>query len=71
MRLLMKVGDLVIVVEEFPDWDWLRYNTGQVGIIKNIRRGFDKSLVLDVYFFNTMRVEPIPSYYIETLEEHL
>lgn len=71
MRLLMKVGALVIVIENFPDWDWLRYKTGQVGIIKNIRRGFDRSLMLDVYFFETMRVEPIPSYYVEILEEHL
>ena len=30
-------GDLVVVIEPMPNWSWLKYHTGDLGIVLDIR----------------------------------
>lgn len=65
----MKVGDLVIVAMEFPDWHWLEYETGEVGIVMKVsdhNYGFD---ILDIFFFGSEETVPMPSYFVEKITE--
>ena len=39
----MKKGDLIIVVESLPDWYWLTYTTGHVGMITKKRTNISMS----------------------------
>jgi len=65
----MKVGDLIIVVESLPDWHWLTYTTGHIGIFMRIR---DTTLdatdpVCEIFFIHNEEIHPVPSSFIRTL----
>ena len=45
----MEAGDLVIVVESLPDWYWLTYTTGHIGIIRKTRVNVNTSIDLKTY----------------------
>jgi len=65
----MKNSDLIIVTGSFPDWDWVEYTTGSIGIIINIRpRGIHYAIV-EVYFFHSQKLRAIPSTCIMLLKD--
>lgn len=65
----MKEGDLVIVVEPLPDWNWLDYSLGSIGIIIRDRSIGRSSIdaILEVYFFETQVKVPVPKQFLSTL----
>lgn len=65
----MAPGDLVIVTKELPDWHWLDYTTGHIGIITSIRHSTKTSQILGVFILNTQKVCVIPSYFVKLLGE--
>jgi hypothetical protein len=65
----MKEGDLIIVTEPFPDWEWVEYTTGSIGIIINKRAEGYHYTVIDVYFFHSQKLRAIPSTYVKVLKD--
>ena len=67
----MKEGDLVIVVESLPDWYWLTYMTGHVGIITKKRRNVINSTfpICEVFFIHSEEIHPVPENFIRLLSE--
>ena len=63
MRELNK-GDLVIVIEPMPNWSWLNYHTGDLGIIMGLRDYKYNFRVVEVYFFNSGIVEKVPDHFL-------
>jgi len=58
----MEIGDLVEVVFRLPNWEWLRYKTGDIGIVVDIR---DYGALYDyrifrVFIISEQRIESIP-----------
>ncbi len=64
-----KKGDLILVTEEFPDWDWLDYTTNDIGIVMRVRDYNYGFLILDVYFFRNEIQVPVPDYFTELLSD--
>ena len=64
----MKEGDLVIVVESLPDWYWLTYTTGHIGIITKKRTNVIDTTV-EVFFFHNEEIHPVPENFIRLLSE--
>ena len=57
-------GDLVIVVEPMPNWSWLNYHTGDIGIVvklENYQYGFR---IVCVYFFESSEIEKVPDHFL-------
>lgn len=67
----MKVGDLIIIVEKLPDWYWLTYTTGHIGIIVTARLNvLDSSdMLYDVFFFHSQKKHPVPLSFMRLLSE--
>jgi len=67
----MKAGDLIIVIESLPDWYWLTYTTGHVGIILKKRTNVVNATnpICEVFFFHSEEVHPVPEHFIRTLGE--
>lgn len=67
----MEAGDLVIVVESLPDWYWLTYTTGHIGIIRKTRVNVVDSIdpICEVFFFHSEEVHPVPEHFIRLLSE--
>jgi len=65
----MKNGDLIIVTEPFPDWDWVEYTTGSIGIIIKIRPEGTDYAIIEVYFFHSQKLRAIPSTYVRLLKD--
>lgn len=65
----MKPGDLVIVVESLPDWHWLTYTTGHIGIFMKVRGNpiGARDPVCEVFFIHTEEIHPVPSSFLRTL----
>ena len=63
----MEIGDLVIVTMEFPDWDWLPYTTGDVGVGLGIQKFSQTHIVLRIFFITRQMESKIPEYYVEKL----
>jgi len=62
----VEIGDLVEVIQDLPDWDWLSFKTGDIGIIVDIR---DYGSLYDyrifrVFIVSRQRIESIPETYL-------
>jgi hypothetical protein len=65
----MEKGDLIIVTFEWPpDWDWLDYRTGDIGIVTSVMKGLGYP-VLQIYFFHNGIRRPVPKEYVKALKE--
>ena len=62
-------GDLVIVVEPFPRWEWMNYTTGDIGIIIEMRDYQYGFRVARVFFLKTSSVESVPDHFILRVED--
>ena len=61
--IMIEVGDLVVVIYPYMDWDWQRYKIGDIGIVMDIR-DYSNYVVAKVKLFRTNMVESIPVDYI-------
>ncbi len=57
-------GDLVIVIEPMPNWSWLNYHTGDLGIIVRLRNYKYNFRVVEVYFFKSGNIEKVPDHFL-------
>ena len=64
--IMIEVGDLVVVIYPYMDWDWQRYKIGDIGIVMDIR-DYSNYTVTKVKLFRTSMVESIPLDYIALL----
>ena len=64
-------GDLIIVVESLPDWYWLTWTTGHVGIVVKKRRNVINPInpIVEVFFFHNEEIHPVPEHFIRLLSE--
>lgn len=67
----MEAGDIIIVVESLPDWYWLTYTTGHIGIIIKKRKNvIDTNYpICEVFFFHNEEIHPVPEHFIRLLSE--
>ena len=63
---MIEVGDLVVVIYPYMDWDWQRYKIGDIGIVMSIK-DFSNYTVVKVKLFRTSMVESIPLDYVALL----
>jgi len=63
---MIEVGDLVVVIYPYMDWDWQRYKIGDIGILMEIRE-YSSYTVAKVRLFRTGIIESIPLDYIALL----
>lgn len=65
----MEVGDLIIVTQYWPpDWNWLDYTTGDLGIIVKVKPGYYENLLV-IFFFHNETERPVPEKYVKALKE--
>jgi hypothetical protein len=62
-------GDLIIVTEEFPDWEWRDWHTGDIGIVMKVRKLTPDFIALNVLFLKNNVMAVIPIDYVSLLEE--
>ena len=65
---MIEIGDLVVVVYPYMDWDWQRYKIGDLGIVMEIKE-YPNYTVAKVKLFRTRMLESIPIDYIVLLGE--
>ena len=65
---MIEVGDLVVVVYPYMDWEWQRYKIGDLGIVMQIKE-YPNYTVAKVKLFRTRMLESIPIDYIVLLGE--
>lgn len=65
---MIEIGDLVVVIYPYMDWDWQRYKIGDIGIVMDIRH-YSNYTVAKVKLFRTSVIESIPLDYIALLGE--
>jgi hypothetical protein len=67
----MVEGDLVIIIESFPDWHWLTYTTNDIGIIVKTRgrMATHSYPVCEVFFFHNKETHPVPLRFVRLLSE--
>ena len=63
---MIEVGDLVVVIYPYMDWDWQRYKIGDIGIGMDIR-DYSNYTVAKVKLCRTSMLESIPLDYIALL----
>ena len=63
---MIEVGDLVVVIYPYMDWDWQRYKIGDIGILMEIR-DYSSYTVAKVRLFRTDIIESIPLDYLALL----
>ncbi len=61
-------GDLVVVVEPMPNWSWLNYHTGDLGIVLDIRDYKYGFKVTKIYFFRTDAFEKVPDHFLSRID---
>ena len=66
--VMIKIGDLVVVVYPYMDWEWQRYKIGDLGIVMQIKE-YPNYTVAKVKLFRTRMLESIPIDYIVLLGE--
>ena len=65
----MEIGDLVEVTFELPNWHWLSFKTGDIGVVLEIRDYgalYDYRIV-KVLLTKEQRIESIPEPYLSLL----
>ena len=60
---VIEIGDLVLVVYPFMEWEWQRYKIGDLGIVLKISH-YSSYSVVRAKLFRTGKVEPIPTDYV-------
>lgn len=65
----MEVGDLIVIIEDLPNWDWLDYRTGDIGIVMKIRPEYLNFTIVEVRLIRTGEKHPIPKHFIKKLKE--
>jgi hypothetical protein len=65
----MEKGDLVIVMENFPDWDWLEYTTGDIGIVVNGVKNEYTYWLVQVFFPRTNATRSVAVYHLKKLQD--
>ena len=65
---MIEIGDLVVVVYPYMDWEWQRYKIGDLGIVMEIKE-YPNYTVAKVKLFRTRMLESIPIDYIVLLGE--
>lgn len=65
----MEAGDLIIIIENLPSWDWLDYRTGDIGIVLKIRPEYLNFTIVEVKIIRTGETHPIPQHFIKKLKE--
>ena len=68
MKELCK-GDLVVVIEPMPNWSWLKYHTGDLGFVLDIKDYEYGFRVTTVYFFRTGAFEKVPDHFLARIED--
>ena len=63
---LIEIGDLVVVIYPYMDWEWQRYKIGDLGVVIEIKE-FPSYSVARVKLFRTGILETIPLDYIALL----
>lgn len=63
---MIEVGDLIVVLYPYMDWEWQRYKIGDIGIVMEIK-DFSSYTVAKVRLFRTDKIESIPLDYIALL----
>tara|TARA_A100001515_G_C4583436_1_gene213703 strand:+ start:1870 stop:2085 length:216 start_codon:yes stop_codon:yes gene_type:complete len=61
-------GDLVIVIEPLPNWSWLKYHTGDLGFVLDLRDYEYGFRVTTVYFFRTGEFEKVPDHFLSRID---
>jgi len=64
----IEVGDLVVVVYPFMDWEWQRYKIGDIGIVLKII-GYDGYTIAKIKLFRTEKIESVPLEYVALVRE--
>ena len=65
---MIEIGDLVVVIYPYMDWEWQRYKIGDLGIVMEIK-DYPNYTVAKVKLFRTRMLESIPIDYIALLGE--
>ena len=65
---MIEIGDLVVVVYPYMDWEWQRHKIGDLGIVIQIKE-YPNYTVAKVKLFRTRMLESIPIDYIVLLGE--
>ena len=65
---MIEIGDLVVVIYPYMDWEWQRYKIGDLGIVMQIKE-YPNYTVAKVKLFRTRMLESIPIDYIALLGE--
>ena len=65
---MIEIGDLVVVIYPYMDWEWQRYKIGDIGIVMQIK-DYPNYTVAKVKLFRTRMLESIPIDYIALLGE--
>ena len=65
-NIMIEIGDLVVVIYPYMDWDWQRYKIGDIGIVMDIK-DYSNYTVVRVKLFRTNMVESIPLDYVAHL----
>lgn len=66
----MEKGDLVVIIEELPNWNWLSYRTGDMGVLMEIRDygPLYEFKIFRVFLLKTERIESIPEHFLASVE---
>ena len=67
----MMRGDLVVIVESLPDWSWLTYTTGHIGIVRKIRGNIidSRDPIYEIFFLHSSQTYPVPKSFMRLLSE--
>jgi len=67
----VKVGDLIIIVESLPDWSWLIYTTGHIGLVTKVRTGTvdARDPIYEIFFFHNNQTHPVLRSFMKLLSE--
>ena len=62
----MEKGDLVIITEELPNWDWLSYRMGDMGILMETRDygPLYEYRICKIFLLRTEKIESIPENFL-------
>jgi hypothetical protein len=63
-----KVGDLIIITNTIPNWDWLPFREGDLGLVVYAEDHDFSFRMYEVHFFRTGEVETLPEYFMMVLE---
>mgnify|MGYP003635655377 CR=1 FL=1 len=63
----MEVGDLIIIVESMPKWDWIGFQTGDVAVILGKIKFHDSPWTLKIFIPRTQKRESIPETFAKKL----